>query len=69
MSGVRVRSKLILKGNPWVTPPEGVEQEAFSAVQTCLQDLHATTNAGVDIQKTNHLKVVLVGASQAGKTR
>ncbi|CAN0052948.1 unnamed protein product, partial [Laminaria digitata] len=58
-----------LKGNPWIMPPEAVVEEGLSAVETYLEDVRTAEKAGAGIKTMQLLKVVLVGSSQAGKTR
>lgn len=58
-----------LEGNPWITPPEAVVAKGLLAIKTYLTDVRTATDAGVGLSCLKLLKVVLVGSSQAGKTR
>lgn len=58
----------ILKNNPWVMPPEAVV-EMGGAVLKYYQDVEEAERVGAQIEELQLLKVVLVGSSQAGKTR
>ena len=60
---------LKLRGNTWVMPPEAVVEEGLSAVEGYLEDVRSVANIGSEIKTIQFLKVVLVGSSQAGKTR
>lgn len=61
--------QLLLKGNPWIMPPEAVVEEGLSAVENYLIDVRMATEAGAQVTTAKLLKVVLVGSSQVGKTR
>ena len=60
---------LRLESNPWIMPPEAVVEEGLPAVVEYLIDVRTAKEAGADVKELKLLKVVLVGASQAGKTR
>ena len=63
---------LLLDGNPWVRPPEAVLKKGRSAIRTYLVDVRTAMDAGIgytELSSQKLLKVVLVGSSQAGKTR
>lgn len=57
---------LMLDGNPWIMPPEAVVEKGLSAVEMYLSDV---LTAEGEVKTMKLLKVVLVGSSQAGKTR
>lgn len=59
-------TRVYLEDNPWRMPPEAVIEKGFNAVQTFLNDVK---EAGASTISLQYLKVVLVGSSQAGKTR
>lgn len=61
--------RVSLDNNPWVMPPEAVAEEGLEAVQTFLVDAQKASEAGPAVQRRRLLKVVLVGAASAGKTR
>lgn len=50
-------------------PPEAVVEEGLTAIEAYLKDVRAAKKAGAEIKTLQLLKVVLVGSSQAGKTR
>lgn len=58
-----------MEDNPWIMPPEGVVEKGIQAVQRFFQDLRSAEEAGAQIETLQLLKVVVVGSSQAGKTR
>ena len=60
---------LFLEGNPWVMPPEAVVEEGLDAVDNYLTEVRTANEAGAQVATVKLLKVVLVGSSQAGKTR
>lgn len=60
---------LFLGGNPWVMPPEAVVEEGLRAVESYLTEVLTANEAGAQVTTVKLLKVVLVGSSQAGKTR
>lgn len=65
----RLGHNLRMEDNPWVMPPEGVVEKGMLAVRRFLQDLRSAEEAGAQVKTLRLLKVVLVGSSQAGKTR
>lgn len=69
MSTVRSMENLRLESNPWVMPPEAVVEEGLPAVVEYLTDVRTAEEAGASVKELKLLKVVLVGSSQAGKTR
>ena len=69
MSTVRGMENLRLESNPWIMPPEAVVEEGLPAVVEYLIDVRTAKEAGADVKELKLLKVVLVGSSQAGKTR
>ncbi|CAN0534662.1 unnamed protein product [Scytosiphon promiscuus] len=50
-------------------PPEGVVAKGLPAVEKYLLDVRKAEDAGAPAKVVQLLKVVLVGSSQAGKTR
>lgn len=50
-------------------PPEAVVERGLIAVEKYLVDVQEAKNSGAHVQTHKLLKVVLVGSSQAGKTR
>lgn len=50
-------------------PPEAVVEHGFTAIKTYYRDVQMATEAGAEVTQRRLLKVVLVGASSAGKTR
>lgn len=58
-----------LKNNPWVMPPEAVVEEGLEALRMFLVDAEKASEVGSAVQRRRLLKVVLVGAASAGKTR
>lgn len=61
--------RLKLERNPWIMPPEAVVEEGPMAVGAYLMDVRAAKAAGAEAKTLRLLKLVLVGSSQAGKTR
>ncbi|CAB1104970.1 unnamed protein product [Ectocarpus sp. CCAP 1310/34] len=59
---------IVLGGNPWIMPPEGVVEKGLPAVESYLLDVRKAEEAGAEVKTLKLLKVVLVGSSQAGKT-
>lgn len=60
---------LALERNPWIMPPEAIVEEGLPAIEAYLMDVRAAREAGAEVKTLQLLKVVLVGSSQAGKTR
>ena len=60
---------LALERNPWIMPPEAIVEEGLVAIEAYLADVRAAKEAGAEVKTLQLLKVVLVGSSQAGKTR
>lgn len=58
-----------LKNNPWVMPPEAVVEAGLEALHMFLVDAEKASEVGSAVQRRRLLKVVLVGAASAGKTR
>ena len=58
-----------LRGNPWIMPPEAVVENGMDAIKTYYTDVQMAIDAGAKVASRRLLKVVLVGASSAGKTR
>ena len=58
-----------LSDNPWQMPPEAVVEQGLEAVKAYLKDVKDAKDNGASIRSLQHLKVVLVGSSGAGKTR
>lgn len=58
-----------LSDNPWIMPPEGVVEKGLPEVRAYLLDVRKAEEAGAEVKTLKLLKVVLVGSSQAGKTR
>ena len=50
-------------------PPEAVVEQGLEAVKIFLGDVQKANENGADIRSLKLLKVVLVGAASAGKTR
>lgn len=50
-------------------PPEAVVEEGLQAVKSYLTEVRTANEAGAQVATVKLLKVVLVGSSQAGKTR
>ena len=69
MSTARGMENLRLESNPWVMPPEAVVEEGLPAVVEYLTDVRTAEETGANVKELKLLKVVLVGSSQAGKTR
>ena len=61
--------KFNLRGNPWIMPPEAVVEKGMDAIKTYYTDVQMAIDAGAKVASRRLLKVVLVGASSAGKTR
>ena len=61
--------KLDLRGNPWVMPPEAVVEQGLEAIKIFLRDVQKASKDGAQVRSLKLLKVVLVGAASAGKTR
>ena len=60
---------LDLRGNPWKMPPEAVVEQGPEAIRIFLGDVYKASENGAEVKSLKLLKVVLVGASSAGKTR
>lgn len=58
-----------LIGNPWTMPPEAVAEKGLLAIESYLTNVRTAQEAGVGLTCLKLLKVVLVGSSEAGKTR
>ena len=50
-------------------PPEAVVENGMDAIKTYYTDVQMAIDAGAKVASRRLLKVVLVGASSAGKTR
>lgn len=61
----RSRSRLILKDNPWVEPPESIVVKGHEAIRGYYENLYAERCR----VRRNSVKVVLVGQEGAGKTK
>ena len=60
---------LDLRGNPWKMPPEAVVEQGLEAIKIFLRDVQKASESGAQVRSLKLLKVVLVGAASAGKTR
>ena len=58
-----------LSGNPWKMPPEAVVEQGLEAIKIFLRDVQKASENGAQVRSLKLLKVVLVGAASAGKTR
>ena len=67
--GRRNGVELNLRGNPWIRPPEAVVENGLDAIKKYYTDVQIAIDAGAKVASRRLLKVVLVGASSAGKTR
>ena len=61
--------ELSLSGNPWKMPPEAVVEQGPEAIKIFLGDVQKASENGAQVRSLKLLKVVLVGAASAGKTR
>ena len=66
---VEDEKELDLRGNPWKMPPEAVVEQGLEAIKIFLRDVQKASESGAQVRSLKLLKVVLVGAASAGKTR
>ena len=66
---VRDEKVLDLRGNPWKMPPEAVVEQGLETIKIFLRDVQKASESGAQVRSLKLLKVVLVGAASAGKTR